>query len=157
MMAKQALQLIPVRSWGVIAGALGLGVVAVAVGCHHIAPELTKGQWTSPYTPRTEEQYGKMKVGPKWVDISTQYSQHVDEFSTVSFDFVVTVCGHADERCPALSGGATILHVPFDDPPKLAASTASEEEALDAYRRVRDEIRAFVETLPEGLRRGPSA
>ena len=50
-------------------------------------------------------------------------------------------------------GSARVIHVGFDDPPKLAKTSASEEEALGHYRRVRDEIRAFVETLPEGLER----
>ena len=85
------------------------------------------------------------------VDITGQHSKTVDEVSDVPLDFVVTVCGHADENCPTLPGGPPVLHVPFDDPPKLAADAASEEEALEHYRRVRDEIRAFVERLPEKL------
>ncbi len=85
------------------------------------------------------------------VDISTHQSQHVDELKDVAFDYVVTVCGHADENCPTFPGGAQVVHVGFDDPPKLAAQAADEVEALDCYRRVRDEIRRFVETLPEGL------
>jgi arsenate reductase len=85
------------------------------------------------------------------VDISGHRSQHVDEFAGVEFDYVVTVCGHANENCPVFRGDAKVVHVGFDDPPKLAEGAASEEEALDCYRRVRDEIRAFVEGLPEGL------
>lgn len=85
------------------------------------------------------------------IDISGQHSKTVDELSEVPLDFVVTVCGHADQNCPTLPGGPPVLHVPFDDPPKLAADAASEEEALVHYRRVRDEIRAFVEDLPEKL------
>ena len=85
------------------------------------------------------------------VDISSQKSQHVDELRDIQFDYVVTVCGHAHESCPVFTGGARIVHVGFDDPPKLAKAAASEEEGLDHYRRVRDEIKAFVETLPDGL------
>lgn len=85
------------------------------------------------------------------VDISAQRSKHVDELVGIDFDYVVTVCGHAQEQCPIFSGRARRIHVGFDDPPRLAATAASEEEALDHYRRVRDQIRAFVETLPEAL------
>jgi arsenate reductase (thioredoxin) len=80
------------------------------------------------------------------VDISGQRSKHVDEFRGVEFDYVVTVCGHAEEACPVFPGKARILHVGFDDPPRLAAGARMEEERLAPYRRVRDEIRAFVET-----------
>jgi len=85
------------------------------------------------------------------VDISGHRSKHVDELKGVAFDYVVTVCGHADEHCPAFGGTTKLVHVGFDDPPKLAAGTATPEEAMEQYRRVRDEIRRFVETLPEGL------
>jgi arsenate reductase (thioredoxin) len=85
------------------------------------------------------------------VDISAHRSRCVDELLDVPFDWVVTVCGHAHETCPVFPGNARVVHVGFDDPPKLAQDTATEEEALGHYRRVRDEIRAFVETLPGGL------
>jgi len=85
------------------------------------------------------------------VDISGHHSQLVNEFAEVAFDYVVTVCGHADENCPIFPGRTTIVHVGFEDPPKLAADAESEEEKLACYRRVRDEIRGFVKSLPEGL------
>ncbi len=85
------------------------------------------------------------------VDISGQRSGKVDDLMDVPFDFVVTVCDHAHETCPIFPGTAKVIHVGFDDPPKLAAEAASEEEALNCYRRVRDEIRTFVEGLPENL------
>ncbi|MBT4267808.1 MAG: arsenate reductase ArsC [Gemmatimonadetes bacterium] len=85
------------------------------------------------------------------VDISTHRSQHIDEFSEVALDYVITVCGHADEHCPIFPGDTQVIHHPFDDPPRLAKEAKSEEEALGHYRRVRDEIRAFVDTLPESL------
>ena len=85
------------------------------------------------------------------VDISAHKSQHVDEFKNVEFDYVITVCGHADENCPVFSGKTKKIHRGFDDPPKLAKDAASEEEALNHYRRIRDEIRDFVRTLPESL------
>ncbi|MCX6997328.1 MAG: arsenate reductase ArsC [Kiritimatiellaeota bacterium] len=88
------------------------------------------------------------------VDISGQQSKTVETVKDVPFDYVVTVCGHANETCPMwLSGKARVLHVGFDDPPALARGAKSEEEALGHYRRVRDEIRALVETLPDALSR----
>lgn len=85
------------------------------------------------------------------VDISTQHSKHVDELQDVTFNYVVTVCDHANETCPVFSGSAKRIHVGFDDPPKLAKYAKSEEEALGHYRRVRDEIKEFVLTLPNAL------
>ncbi len=86
------------------------------------------------------------------VDISGQRSKQVDELDAMDFDAVVTVCGHANETCPLwLRSKARVVHVGFDDPPALAKGAKTEEEALACYRRVRDEIRAFVETLPCGL------
>lgn len=87
------------------------------------------------------------------VDISGHRSTHVDEYRDIEFDYVVTVCGHADENCPVFSAKTQVIHVGFDDPPRLAMNATSEEEALGHYRRVRNEIRAFVETLPGSLNR----
>ena len=67
------------------------------------------------------------------------------------FDYVVTVCGDADRRCPFFPGEAQVVHRGFDDPPQLAQHAATEEEILAPYRRVRDEIRTFVEGLPQTL------
>jgi len=85
------------------------------------------------------------------VDISRQRSKRVDELKDIGFDFVVTVCDHAHESCPLFPGKIQVVHVGFEDPPRLALTAKTEEEALDCYRRVRDEIRAFVETLPDAL------
>jgi len=85
------------------------------------------------------------------VDISRQRSKRVDELLDIPFDLVVTVCGHANEHCPVFPRPARRVHVGFDDPPLLARSARSESEALGHYRRVRDEIRAFVERLPDSL------
>jgi len=74
-----------------------------------------------------------------------------DEFKDLPLDHVITVCSNAHESCPIFPGQKKVTHVGFDDPPRLARDAASEEEALQHYRRVRDEIRAFVETLPAGL------
>ena len=83
------------------------------------------------------------------VDIGAQYSKTLDELTMTSFDYVITLCGHANETCPYFPG--KVIHHGFDDPPKLAAEAASEAEALAPYRRVRDEIRDFVKNLPTEL------
>jgi arsenate reductase (thioredoxin) len=85
------------------------------------------------------------------VDIRCQRSKNVSELANVEFDYVVTVCGHANEHCPVFRGKAKVVHVGFDDPPKLAANAKTEEERLASYRRVRDEIKRFVQDLPESL------
>ena len=86
------------------------------------------------------------------VDISGHTSKNVNDLIDIPFDAVITVCGHANETCPAWLGKKTrIVHVGFDDPPKLAQTANTPEEALTHYRRVRDEIRAFIETLPQAL------
>jgi len=85
------------------------------------------------------------------VDISGHYSKHVDELKDVPFDYVVTVCDHANETCPIFPGKTRVVHVSFDDPPQLAKSAINEEEALNHYRRVRDEIKAFVQKIPRKL------
>lgn len=87
------------------------------------------------------------------VDISGQESKSVDQVESVHFDYVVTVCGHANESCPMwLQGKAKVVHEGFDDPPKLAESASSDEEALEHYRRVRDEIRDYILKLPKELK-----
>jgi arsenate reductase (thioredoxin) len=85
------------------------------------------------------------------VDISGQVSKTVEALPTLDFDYVITVCGHADENCPIFPGKAIVIHVGFDDPPALAKDARNEEEALTHYRRVRDEIKAYVQQLPDIL------
>lgn len=85
------------------------------------------------------------------VDIRGQASKHVDELKHIEFDYVVTVCDHASETCPLFPAATRVVHAGFQDPPKLAAGIEDEGERIGPYRRVRDEIRAFVETLPDGL------
>jgi arsenate reductase len=85
------------------------------------------------------------------VDISKHRSKHVNELMHIPFDYVVTVCDQANETCPIFPGKTRIIHVGFDDPPKLAKNTRTEEERLSIYRRVRDEIKRFISSLPESL------
>jgi arsenate reductase len=85
------------------------------------------------------------------LDISSHFSKVMDACDPDTIDLVVTVCGHANETCPVFPGRTRVVHRGFDDPPKLTADAQTEEEAMAAYRRVRDEIRVFVETMPELL------
>ena len=85
------------------------------------------------------------------LDISAKKSKDVDALGDMVFDYVVTLCDNARESCPYFPAKTKLIHKGFDEPPKLAESAKSEEEAMAHYRRVRDEIKAFVESLPEGL------
>ncbi|MBN1972448.1 MAG: arsenate reductase ArsC [Sedimentisphaerales bacterium] len=85
------------------------------------------------------------------VVISSHRSKHLDEVRNINFDYVITVCDNAHESCPLFPGKTKVIHVGFDDPPRLAKNVKSQEEALEIYRRVRDEIKKFVETLPDAL------
>jgi arsenate reductase (thioredoxin) len=85
------------------------------------------------------------------IDISGQHSKDVDTFEDVEFDYVITLCDNAHQACPVFPAKTRVLHVGFDDPPRLAADAQTEHEAMVHYRRVRDEIKAFVERLPEIL------
>ncbi len=75
------------------------------------------------------------------IDISAHRSKTLDEFAGEPFDQVVTLCGDANEKCPLFIGGTQRLHQGFDDPSRMVGT---EEEILSAFRRVRDEIKAWV-------------
>ena len=114
-----------------------------------------KGQQIQAYSAGTElrplDPDAVRVMAEAGVDISAQQPKHVDDLRGIDFDYVVTLCGHAQEHCPLFPGKTKVVHVGFDDPPRLAATATSLEERLAPYRRVRDEIRAFVEQLPANL------
>ena len=85
------------------------------------------------------------------VDISQQRSEFIDDYVDQAFDYVITVCSHAHDTCPRFPGNAQVVHRGFDDPPSLTMRMHDESQVLAVYRRVRDEIRAFIETLPGAL------
>ena len=85
------------------------------------------------------------------VDISKHKSKFLDELQNKTFDYVLTVCSHAHEKCPLFPGTAEIIHAGFDDPPEMAKLFNNPEQKLDCYRKIRDEIRDFVMNLPENL------
>ncbi len=82
------------------------------------------------------------------VDISMHQSQYIDEFTGIDFDYVITLCDNAAESCPVFPGKARIIHKPFDDP---YFASGNEEEVMATFRKVRDNIRIFIETLPQSM------
>ena len=88
------------------------------------------------------------------IDISGQKSKDIDSLGKMEFDYVVTLCDNAKESCPFFPARTRVMHRGFDDPPRLAQDAADEAEAMKHYRRVRDEIRAFVEKMPGILEEG---
>lgn len=85
------------------------------------------------------------------VDISRHESRSIESLVNVEFDLVITVCDSAREACPIMPACARVIHRSFDDPPRLAHEARSDTEALPHYRRVRDEIKEFVQRLPDVL------
>jgi arsenate reductase len=93
---------------------------------------------TKPSMVRPEAIAAMTEIG---IDISGQRSKHVDEFEGQKFDYVITVCDNAREACPVFFGAVKRLHHSFDDP---AAVEGTENERLATFRRVRDELRAYL-------------
>ncbi len=90
-------------------------------------------------------------MAERGIDMSGGRSKTLADLPIREFDFVVTVCGHAEQACPVFSARTKRIHQGFDDPPKLAATAPTPEEALGHFRRVRDEIADFVRSLPSIL------
>jgi arsenate reductase (thioredoxin) len=118
-----------------------------------------KGDIIEPYSAGIEthglDQNAVKVMAEAGVDISNHYSKHLDKLKNVQFDWVITVCDSANESCPFFPGPIKRFHVSFDDPPVQAKNAKTEEEALGYYRRVRDEIRSFIESLPQSLLTAP--
>ena len=114
-----------------------------------------KGDVIEPYSagiePRGLNPYALQVMEEAGVDISKQTSKHVRDLFHIPFDYVITVCDQANEACPVFPGKVKRIHVGFDDPPRFTANLHSEEAKLGVYRRVRDEIKKFIETLPDAL------
>lgn len=85
------------------------------------------------------------------VDISSYSSKRIDTFNLEDFDSIITVCDHAYESCPLVPAHCRVIHKGFDDPPRLTQALMLEEEKLDCYRKVRDEIKDYVAVLPAVL------
>lgn len=110
--------------------------------------------WSAGVAPHHVDPRAIKVMAEAGVDISAHISKHVDSLLDIPFDLVVTVCDSAAEVCPVFPGKTQVIHHGFEDPPSLALSARSEEEALGHYRRVRDQIRQFVEKFPELINDG---
>lgn len=97
---------------------------------------------TKPSTVRPEAITVMKEAG---IDITSHRSKNVEEFAGQDFDYVLTVCDNAKESCPVFFGKAARLHQSFNDP---AAVEGSEENQLNAFRKVRDELRAYLRRFP---------
>ena len=84
------------------------------------------------------------------IDISNNVSKLTSELN-MEFDFVITVCDRANGICPFFPAKTKVIHKGFDDPPRLAKDSKTEDDALVHYRKVRDEIRDYVKTIPQIL------
>jgi arsenate reductase len=82
------------------------------------------------------------------VDISMHYSKHIDDYSEIDFDYLVILCEYAAKNCPIFNGEPRVVHRPFNDP---YFATGGEEQIMAVFRKVRDDIKAFVETMPPSL------
>jgi len=115
-----------------------------------------KGDVIEPYSagiePRGLDPIAVKIMAEVGVDISAHKSKHFSELRDIIFDYIVTVCDDAYEKCPVFPGRGKTFHVGLDDPPRLAKQAQNEKEVLDIYRRVRDAIRDFVDRLPESLK-----
>jgi arsenate reductase len=82
------------------------------------------------------------------VDISNHTSNHISDFPGIDFDYVVTLCDSVREQCPLFPANAKLIHRPFADP---YFAEGTEEQVMAAFRKTRDEIKSFVERLPDIL------
>ena len=117
-----------------------------------------KADAIDPYSAGVEvkpvDSYAVKVMADVGVDISGQRSKHVSEMMDIPYDYVITVCSHARKTCPFFPGNVKRLHVYLDDPPFLTKNMSDGEEKLAVYRRIRDEIREFVERIPGNLSEG---
>jgi arsenate reductase len=78
------------------------------------------------------------------INISSQRSKGIDSLGMIEFDYVITLCDNAREACPYYPAKTKLIHKEFDDPPNLAKAVKNHKEALNIYRKVRDEIKEYV-------------
>ncbi len=107
--------------------------------------------WSAGVKPKSIDPRAVRAMAEAGVDISGQSSKDVKNLMVIDFDYVITLCGHAHETCPVFPGKTKVIHHGFKDPPKLAQNANSEDEAMEHYRRVRDEIKEFIKGLPQNL------
>ncbi len=82
------------------------------------------------------------------VDISNHTSKHIEQLRGIDFDYVITLCDNAAESCPVFDHKIKVIHKPFTDP---YFASGTEQEVLTVFKKVRDDIKAYIKTLPKGL------
>jgi arsenate reductase (thioredoxin) len=107
--------------------------------------------WSAGVEPKGVDPRAVEAMREAGIDISGQKSKDVAELGNLEFDYVVTLCDKAREACPYFPAKTRLIHKGFEDPPVLAQNAANEEEAMGHYRRVRDQIKNFVENLSSEL------
>ncbi|MGD8561652.1 MAG: arsenate reductase ArsC [Desulfarculaceae bacterium] len=107
--------------------------------------------WSAGVAPDQVDPRAVRAMAEAGIDISAQRPKDISQVNDIDFDYVVTLCDHARESCPLFPGKVKKVHMGFEDPPVLAQTAASEEEAMAFYRRVRDEIKRFVLNMPVSL------
>ena len=117
---------------------------------NHLKADLIEA-YSAGVVPRGVDPRAIRAMGEAGVDISGQRSKSVLDLGDMEFDYVITLCDDAQQSCPFFPAKTALIHHGFDDPPTLAAGAGNEEEAMAPYRRVRDEIRAYIETFPQSL------
>jgi arsenate reductase len=98
--------------------------------------------------PQPLNQYAVEVMQEIGIDISRHRPKQLSEFENTPLNLIVTVCDNAAKSCPTPSRGTKVIHAPFDDPPRLTSGMVGKDEILMHYRRVRDEIKQFISTLP---------
>ena len=101
--------------------------------------------------PKTIDPFAVEVMKEIGIDISSQYSKSISQLGNTEFDYVITLCDSAQKNCPFFPARYGIIHRSFDDPIRFAKNETDKQEKLKHYRRVRDEIKAFIETLPGSL------
>lgn len=122
---------------------------------HHLHGDLIDA-YSAGVRPQGLDERAVQVMAEAGIDLIGHRSKALDELLEIPFDRVVTVCDRAAERCPLFPGKVEQMHRSFEDPPRLAADARDEQAALAHYRRVRDEIRDFVEALPQALQQKES-
>ena len=113
----------------------------------HLRPDALEA-WSAGVSPAPVDPRAVKAMAEAGVDISAQRSKPIDDVDGIPFDYVITLCDNAHTSCPVFPARTLLAHMPFDDPPRLAAGASSEEEAMAHYQRVRDEIREMIVNFP---------
>jgi arsenate reductase (thioredoxin) len=116
----------------------------------HLKPDIFD-PFSAGITKTRVDPYAIKVMAEAGIDMTNHYSKTLDALKDHDFEYVITVCDNARESCPLFLGESKVMHFGFDDPPQLAKEVQTEEEILAIYRRVRDEIRRFVDELPNLL------